>query len=70
MAIKRFAVFYDRAAKTKGGEDALQQLWPTVLSAAELAKIPDDRWLSHMTKCVFRAGFVWRVIECNVNYNS
>ena len=63
MAIKRFAIFYDRAVKIKGGEDALKQLWPKVLSADELAGIPDDRWLSHMTKCVFRAGFVWRVIE-------
>jgi 3-methyladenine DNA glycosylase Tag len=32
-------------------------------SAAELAAIPDDRWLSAMTRCVFQAGFVWKVIE-------
>lgn len=63
MSIKRFAIFYDRAAKTKGSEEALIALWPTVLSTDELTDIPDDRWLSHMTKCVFRAGFVWRVIE-------
>lgn len=29
----------------------------------ELADIPDDRWLSMMTRCVFQAGFVWKVIE-------
>lgn len=29
----------------------------------ELATIPDDRWLAMMTKCVFRAGFNWKVIE-------
>lgn len=63
MSIKRFAVFYDRAAKTKGGEAELIKLWPVALSPEALADIPDDRWLSHMTKCVFRAGFVWRVIE-------
>lgn len=63
MSIKRFAIFYERAAKTKGGTAQLEKLWPQPLSAEELADIPDDRWLSHMTKCVFRAGFVWRVIE-------
>ena len=29
----------------------------------DLADIPDDRWLSMMTRCVFQAGFVWKVIE-------
>lgn len=28
-----------------------------------LCHIPDDRWLSMMTKCVFRAGFNWKVVE-------
>jgi hypothetical protein len=23
----------------------------------------DDRWLAQMTRCVFQAGFVWRVID-------
>lgn len=32
-------------------------------SAAELAAIPDDRWLSMATRCVFQAGFSWKVIE-------
>lgn len=59
----QFADFYKQAVKVKGSEEALKALWPTALSAAELAQIPDDRWLSHITKCVFRAGFVWRVIE-------
>lgn len=30
---------------------------------AELAAVPDDRFLSMMTRCVFQAGFVWKVIE-------
>jgi 3-methyladenine DNA glycosylase Tag len=30
---------------------------------AEVAAQPDDRWLSMMTRLVFSAGFVWRVIE-------
>ena len=32
-------------------------------TAAELAAMPDDRWLSLMTRSVFQAGFVWKVIE-------
>ncbi len=29
----------------------------------ELRAMPDDRWLAQMTRCVFQAGFVWKVIE-------
>ena len=32
-------------------------------SAQELSAIPDDRWLAMATKCVFQAGFNWKVIE-------
>jgi|GEM_PF-778820 len=32
-------------------------------SPQEMADTPDDRWLSMMTRCVFQAGFVWKVIE-------
>lgn len=32
-------------------------------SRADIRAIPDDRWLSQMTRCVFQAGFVWKVIE-------
>lgn len=31
--------------------------------AADIAKTPDDRLLSVMTRCVFNAGFNWKVIE-------
>ena len=31
--------------------------------AEELARIPDDRWLAMATKCIFQAGFNWKVIE-------
>jgi len=33
------------------------------LSPAELRAIPDDRYLAEMTKCIFRSGFVWKIIE-------
>jgi len=61
--MKSFAALYDRAVKRKGGVKALEALLPTPLTKAKLAKIPDDRWLSMMSKCVFHAGFNWQVVE-------
>jgi 3-methyladenine DNA glycosylase Tag len=53
------------AAGRHGGEAALEESIArhTSKSAAELAAIPDDRWLSAMSKRVFSAGFNWQVIE-------
>ncbi len=61
--MKSFAALYDQAAKRKGGSKALEALLPTPLAKAMLARIPDDRWLSMMSKCVFQAGFNWQVVE-------
>ncbi len=61
--MKSFAALYAQAAKRKGGVKALEALLPTPLSKAKLAGIPDDRWLSMMSKCVFQAGFNWKVVE-------
>ena len=32
-------------------------------SARALSQSKDDRWLAQMTRCVFQAGFVWRVVD-------
>lgn len=60
-----FQEIYARAAERKGGKDALEALIAehAPRSAADLAATPDDRWLSQMTRCVFQAGFNWKVIE-------
>jgi len=63
--LKRFDEIYERAAERKGGAAALEALiaeWPPK-SKAELAAIPDHRWLAEMTRGVFRAGFNWQVID-------
>jgi 3-methyladenine DNA glycosylase Tag len=63
--MKSFDEFYRRAAERKGGAARLEAMiaeWPAK-PAAELAAIPDDRWLAEMTRGVFRAGFNWRVID-------
>ena len=51
------------AAERKGGADALEHLLSVPQPDRKIKKIPDDRWLSAMTKCVFQAGFNWRLIE-------
>ncbi|CUI79167.1 DNA-3-methyladenine glycosylase I [Cognatishimia activa] len=51
------------AAERKGGVDALEAQLPSPLSAAEIAAIPEDRWLAQFTKSIFQAGFNWKVIE-------
>jgi 3-methyladenine DNA glycosylase Tag len=38
-------------------------MMPTVRSARALARSKNDRWLAQMTRCVFQAGFVWRVVD-------
>ena len=63
--MRKFAEIYARAAERKGGEAALEALVAEhrPKSPAELLATPDDRWLSMMTRCVFQAGFNWKVIE-------
>tara|TARA_R110002073_G_scaffold6071_3_gene36669 strand:+ start:7950 stop:8621 length:672 start_codon:yes stop_codon:yes gene_type:complete len=61
--MRTFDEIFAIAAERKGGPDALEALLPKALPAAELAAIPDDRWLSMMAKCLFQAGFHWKVIE-------
>jgi 3-methyladenine DNA glycosylase Tag len=63
MTLRSFAAIRARAAARKGGEAALAAQLPTMKTAAELAAIPDDRWLSMMSRCVFQAGFSWQVVE-------
>lgn len=58
-----FARIYQQAADRKGGERALKALLPPVIDRSELEALGDDRYLSAMTQCIFRAGFVWRVIN-------
>ncbi|HKJ05516.1 MAG TPA: DNA-3-methyladenine glycosylase I [Geopsychrobacteraceae bacterium] len=62
--MSEFDKIYQRAVSRKGGEAALKKLLPaTIKSSAELKNIPDDRYLSGITKAIFKAGFVWKVID-------
>jgi len=60
-----FGKIYARAAKRKGGAAALEELVAGAKpkSKAALRRLGDDRILAEMTKRIFQAGFVWRVVE-------
>lgn len=61
--MERFEAIYQRAVDSAGGEKALQARLPKFKSKRALAATKDDRWLAEMTRCIFQAGFVWRVVN-------
>ncbi|MEQ9331648.1 DNA-3-methyladenine glycosylase I [Thalassobaculum sp.] len=58
-----FDQLYARAADRHGGSKALESQLPVPKSREALAAIPDERWLSEMTRRVFQAGFNWSVVD-------
>lgn len=61
--MKRFQPIIQRARDHQGGQFCLEEMMPTVRSPRALGQTKDDRWLAQMTRCVFQAGFVWRVVN-------
>lgn len=61
--MRSFDEIFDIAANRKEGAEALNELLGQPKSTEELENISDDRWLSCMTKCIFQAGFNWKVVE-------
>ncbi len=61
--MRSFDEIHAIAADRKGGAEALEAMLNAPLSSVELAATRDDRWLSAMAKCLFQAGFNWKVIE-------
>jgi len=58
-----FSRLYEQAVLQKGGESEVRARLPRVAAPGELEALGDDRYLSEITRCVFKAGFVWRVID-------
>ena len=54
---------YTTAAKRYGGGKALEAELPKPRSRASLSRVKDAKLLAELSKAVFRAGFVWRVVE-------
>ena len=63
LSLQSFSAIYERAADVKAAPIALEALLPKPKTSAQLKRITDDRYLAEMTKCVFRSGFVWQIIE-------
>ena len=61
--MRSYDEIFDIAANRHGGYDALEATFTKPLPPQDLAQIPEHRWLSQITKCVFQAGFNWKVIE-------
>ena len=59
----KFAYFYERALARQGSERELRSRLPQLADASAIAELADDRYLAEITRCVFRAGFAWQVIE-------
>lgn len=63
MSAIKFSYFYERALARKGSEAALRERLPKPASREQLLQLDDRQVLAEMTRCIFRAGFAWRVIE-------
>lgn len=59
----KFQPILDRALARKNGQQGLDALISEPLPALRFLEQTDDRFLAMMTKVVFQAGFVWRVID-------
>ncbi|MBV32477.1 MAG: 3-methyladenine DNA glycosylase [Porticoccaceae bacterium] len=58
-----FNPILSRALFRKGSEEALAQWILEPLPSEDFLRIPNNRFLSNMTRCVFQAGFVWSIIQ-------
>ncbi len=63
--MQTYQAIFDRAAEHHGGAKALaaKLTESQPRSPAELAAIPDDRWLAEMTRRIFQACFNWSVVD-------
>lgn len=61
--MRSFDELYAIAVQRKGSKAAVEVHLPLARSVAELAALPDSRWLAEMARAIFQAGFSWKVIE-------
>ncbi len=59
--MRHFDEIFDIAAARHGGPQTL--IAKLEGPKSDIISLPEDRWLSIMTKCIFRAGFHWQVID-------
>jgi len=61
--MRKYAWIHQHAVAQKGGEQALESLLPQPKSANELAALSDDRYLSEISRRVFRAGLKHEMVD-------
>jgi len=61
--VKSFDLIYQQAVRRKVGEGKLNTLLPEVPRPEKVAMLAESRFLAEMSRCLFQAGFVWRVID-------
>ncbi len=59
--MRSFDEIFAIAASRHGGSEALEAKLPR--PDPDVTNLPEDRWLAVMTRCIFQAGFNWKVIE-------
>jgi 3-methyladenine DNA glycosylase Tag len=59
----KFESIWNRASDRKGGDKALKAMLPSSMDKAFLAEQPNSYYLALMAKSIFKAGFVWRVVD-------
>ena len=53
-----FEAFFQLAASTRGGVEVFEATLPVPKTSKQLMAQTDDRYLSMIARCIFRAGFV------------
>jgi 3-methyladenine DNA glycosylase Tag len=61
--MRTFDEIWAISADRKGGDAEVEKALGKPKAAAELIATPDDRYLSLATRCIFQAGFNWKVVE-------
>jgi 3-methyladenine DNA glycosylase Tag len=61
--MKSISEIMNIAADRHDGLQAVQERLFHPKDASALASIPNDRWLAGMTRCIFRAGLDWSLID-------
>jgi len=61
--MKKFKLIEEAAIKRKGGRAELARLLTDPATDEQLSQVADERYLAQITRCVFNAGFHWRVIS-------
>jgi len=61
--MRSFDWMYHHALERKGDKETLESLLPAPLTEKELGNLPDDRFLSAMSRRIFRAGLKHSMVD-------